>query len=265
MSKNNIKKLTKEEYIQEYDRLKKEYEDLAKGRKGGFMKYRYELLNNHYVADIDGDKFLIDTGNPFSFQVDARPGSIIIDGRPYPLTPRTRLNTEEKKRKTYELIGCPYLDGFIGTDIIKKTGLTIYKDGWLEFAIKEVPDGVKTRLGLFNFDTCFIVDAHSNGISGPMVIDLGATVGYAIPEVFNGEEPYCLDKYDHNPEYGKMESPMYHQQVTIAGRTRIMDMGYHEYPMGRPLGSEVPFVGSVTNFFEEVCVFDTRNWQLILK
>ena len=31
------------------------------------------------------------------------------------------------------------------------------------------------------------------------------------------------------------------------------------------LTSETPFVGSVTNFFDEVCVFDTRSKQLILK
>ncbi len=62
-----------------------------------------------------------------------------------------------------------------------------------------------------------------------------------------------------------MNSPMYHQQVTIAGITRTMDMGYNDYPMNNPLSSSIPFVGSVTNFFDEVCVFDTRNWLLILK
>ncbi len=229
------------------------------------MKYRYELLNNHYVVDIDGKKFLIDTGNTYSFQVDAIPGNVVIDGRPHRLEPRTRLDTEEKKRKTYDLIGCPYLDGFIGIDIIKKTGLTIYKDGWLEFVIREVPNGVKTRLGLFYYNSYFVVDASSNHVSGSMLVDLGATVGYGIPEVFCGEKPYCLDKYDYNPEHGKMNSPMYHQQVTIAGITRTMDMGYNDYPMNNPLSSSIPFVGSVTNFFDEVCVFDTRNWLLILK
>ena len=227
------------------------------------MKYRYELLNNHYVADIDGKKFLIDTGNTYSFQVDAIPGNIVIDGYPHQLTPETRLDTEEKKRKTYDLIGCPYLDGFIGIDIIKKTGLTIYKDGWLEFAIRDVLGSIRTELSQYR--GYFLVKAQSNGVSGSMLVDLGATVGYGIREAFCGETPYCLDKYDYNPELGEMHSKMYHQDVTIAGITRTMDMGYNKDVMGRPLCPQVPFVGSVTNFFDEVCVFDTRNWLLILK
>lgn len=228
------------------------------------MKYNYELLNNHYVVTIDGMKYLIDTGNPYSFRINPSLTHVAIDGVEHPLSTKNRLDTPYKYRKTCELIGCDRLDGFIGTDIIEKTGLTIYKNGELEFAIGEVECGVRTEL-LHIMGPYYYVEASSNGVSGAMLIDLGATVGYGIPRVFAGERPYCDDKYDYSPEGGEMHSPMYRQEVTIAGRTRTMDMGYNDYPINRPLCDQIPFVGSVTNFFDEVCVFDTRRRQLILK
>ena len=234
------------------------------------MKYNYELLNNHYVVTIDGMKYLVDTGNPYSFRIDPSLTHVVIDGVKHPLSTKNRLDTPYKYRKTCELIGCDKLDGFIGTDIIEKTGLTIYKNGELEFAIREVEGGVKTKLYsrmiLPTWGPYYLIEANSNGVSGLMTIDLGATVGYAIESVFKGETPYTNDKYDYSPEGDEMHSCMYHQEVEIAGRVRTMDMGYHYFPIKQgALTSETPFVGSVTNFFDEVCIFDTKSKQLILK
>lgn len=41
--------------------------------------YTYELLNNHYVVTINGEKFLLDTGRPDSSCLN-RPRDIEIDG-----------------------------------------------------------------------------------------------------------------------------------------------------------------------------------------
>lgn len=37
-----------------------------------------------------------------------------------------------------------------------------------------------------------------------------STAGYGIYCVFNGERPYCEDKYDYNQEMGEMHSEMYY-------------------------------------------------------
>ena len=50
--------------------------------------YSYELVNNHYVVEIDDQKFLIDTGSPFSFWVSHPIKEITIDGNKYPLQNR---------------------------------------------------------------------------------------------------------------------------------------------------------------------------------
>lgn len=68
-----------------------------------------------------------------------------------------------------------------------------------------------------------------------------STAGYGIHRVFNGERPYCVDKYDYNPEMDEMHSAMYHQEVNIADRSRIMDMGYNEGTINRPLCNQVSF------------------------
>ena len=228
--------------------------------------FEYELLNNHYVVHIDGKKFLIDTGNPFSFPVNPSSNRVNINGVDYLLSGFNRLNTEEKKRKTFELVGSE-LDGFIGTDIIDKTGLTIFKNGQLEFGIVNVDGGAETRLFAqpTPYGPMYFVQACSNRVSGMYLIDLGATFGYGIQRAFAGEQPYSQNEYDYNPEMGEMHSPMYNQLVEIAGRARNIEMGFNPGTIYRPLCDHVPFVGSITNFFDEVCVFDTRHNRLILK
>lgn len=87
--------------------------------------YSYELINNHYVVEIDDQKFLIDTGSPFSFWVSRPIKEITIDGNKYPLQNRPlNFNIDE----TNNLVGV-IVDGFIGMDIISKTSLTIYFGG----------------------------------------------------------------------------------------------------------------------------------------
>ena len=47
--------------------------------------YKYELKNNHYIVNVNNDKFLIDTGCPFSFWISNPIKEILINNRIYPL------------------------------------------------------------------------------------------------------------------------------------------------------------------------------------
>ena len=47
--------------------------------------YHYEIINNHIVVNIDGQKYLIDTGSPISFHINPSIRSLTIDGISYPL------------------------------------------------------------------------------------------------------------------------------------------------------------------------------------
>jgi hypothetical protein len=77
--------------------------------------YRYQMSNGHYVVEIEGLHFLLDTGAPVSFWLKRPKGSIKIDGKEF------ILNDGREKTlvaKTEKLVGVP-LDGFLGLDILK--------------------------------------------------------------------------------------------------------------------------------------------------
>lgn len=220
--------------------------------------YRYELVNNHYIVDIEGKKFLIDTGgHSIWFK---KPVELTIGGRKYPIS---KCDWEKSDiDKTLALVGVD-LDGFIGLDVIMRTSLTIYKNGDIDFKPHDVDGGVRvplnTTYGLLSFD------AVSNGISGQYVIDTGAMYGYGLKELFAKETPFLREAYDFNPKLKEMYSDIYHHDVEIMGHHKIVDMGYNKDTMGYPLGYSLIMIGNVTTFFDEVCVIDINKRLFILK
>lgn len=222
--------------------------------------YKYELLNNHYIVHIDGRKYLIDTGS-HSFWITTPMSHITIDDKSYPLQPCPLSPTA--KEKTFNLVGTE-VDGFIGLDIISRTSLTIYKNGDIDFKAYELPIGKKVPLV---GNSLLTVKASSGCISGLMVIDTGAMYGYGIKEIFHGETPFATGIHDFNPNprIWDMYSDMYHQDVFVNGKLINLDMGYNPKTYGYPLGGNIIMVGNLTTFFDEVCVIDMINRQLILK
>ena len=98
-----------------------------------------------------------------------------------------------------------------------------------------------------------------------MIIDTGAKYGYGIKEVFYGEAPYASSVYDFNPCLRDLHSDMYHQKVMINGLIKTIDIGFNQRVKDYALKNDVVMVGNITTFFDEVCVVDIPNRQLILK
>ena len=93
------------------------------------LMYNYTLSNNHYIINIEGNNYLLDTGSPVSFSLKQGLNSVVINQRRCSL-PYNVMNLDIEA--TRELVGMD-IDGFIGMDIIRQTSLTIYKDGRIEF------------------------------------------------------------------------------------------------------------------------------------
>ena len=56
----------------------------------------YKLVNNHYIVQIDGKNYLIDTGSPVSFWTNKPINEVVIGDRGYSLkNPPYRFNSEE--------------------------------------------------------------------------------------------------------------------------------------------------------------------------
>ena len=111
--------------------------------------YYYKLINNHYIVDIDGQHFLIDTGCQFSFWVSTPMNEITINGDKYPLQNKpTNFDVNESNN----LVGVQ-ADGFIGMDIISKTSLTIF-GGCIDFG--ELPEFILE--GLRKEKNCHLIE-----------------------------------------------------------------------------------------------------------
>ena len=128
--------------------------------------YKYKLMNNHYVVNIDNRNYLIDTGSPFSFYIHT-PHNVVIDGRVFPFT---RSFPNQSIEPTIELVGLD-IDGFIGMDIISKTSLTIYKNGNILFGVDNING---TEVPIYMSLLPVIEYSDFNNQKGLVIIDTGA-------------------------------------------------------------------------------------------
>lgn len=231
--------------------------------------YYYEIINNHYIVDIDGQHFLIDTGSPFSFWVSTPIKEITINDDKYPLQNRpTNLDINE----TYNVIGTQ-VDGFIGMDIISKTSLTIYygrPKGIIEFA--EVPDWIISGLIKRNYKYTevpmttswpLMVQVGSNLMTGKFVIDTGAKYGYGVSGLF-----YKQTAFDHvgdyNPSLGHLDSDIYHLDIIIGGQTKTIDVCSNTTVASTLIHMGALMIGSVSSLYDQVCSLDTKKGKLVL-
>ena len=228
--------------------------------------YSYELVNNHYVVEIDGQKFLIDTGSPFSFWISHSIKEITIDGNKYPLQNRP-LNFEVDE--TNNLVGV-MVDGFIGMDIISKTSLTIFPGG-IDFS--EIPEFLLERMR--NNETCHLIEVPmttrwplmvqvgSNLMTGKFVIDTGAKYGYGVSGLF-----YKQTAFDHvsdyNPSLGHLDSDIFHLEIVIGGQKKTIDVCSNSTVASTLIHMGALMIGSVSSLYNQVCSLDTKKGKLIL-
>ena len=216
--------------------------------------YKYELINNHIIVEIDGGKYLIDTGCPSSFTMGSARSFVTIDGRKYPFAAR---DPRVDLRATFSCIGAE-VDGFVGLDVVMDTSLTIYKNGFVDFKANPV-DGVEVPMGTYPF---FSVEAECNGVKGRFIIDTGAKYAYGVKEIFQRLRPFDhVD--DYNPGLGSFSSGLYHVPVKIGGFTKDILMGDSPRPAGmiRQFGIAI---GSVIGLFDETCVLNPNRGTMIL-
>ena len=231
--------------------------------------YSYELVNNHYIVNIDGKKFLIDTGSPFSFWVSSPIKEITIYGNKYPFQNRP-LNFDVDE--TNNLVGV-IVDGFIGMDIISKTSLTIYSggpSGSLEFGA--LPDwilnGMKEKSIRFaevpmTTRWPLMVQVGSNLMTGKFVIDTGAKYGYGVCGLFYKQTAFDYVS-DYNPSLGHLDSDIFHLEIVIGGQKKIIDVCSNSTVASTLIHMGALMIGSVSSLYNEVCSLDTKKGKLIL-
>ena len=219
--------------------------------------YKYRLINNHYVVEIDDKKYLIDTGSPISFWTNNPSREIVIDGISYPLF------VKPNSLDIYETINCigEDIDGFIGLDIINQTSLTIYKNGYIDFsALYEKGEIVQINI----VGSYLLLKVESNHIQGHLIIDTGAKYGYGVKSLFEGKEPFNHVE-DYNPMLKQLSSDIYHLSIIVGGQEKTIDICKNPCVERLLLGMSVILIANITSLFDEVCVIDTKKRIMIIR
>lgn len=219
------------------------------------QKYPYEFLQNHYIVHIDGGRFLIDTGCPFSFYVGSSRETIVIDGIPHRLRPTP---PEFDLRDAFDCIGGS-VDGFIGLDIVSKTALTIHDDFTICFHPCDI-DG--EEIPLHNIGGALATEIKFNGRKGTFILDTGAKIAYGEASLFVGASPIETGYPDYNPILKKLHSDLFRLPFDLGHRTALVEVGDNERVRGM-LGN-VMLIGSIFPFYSRSCLIDPKNHRLVI-
>ena len=215
----------------------------------------YRLLNNHYVVDINGYHFIIDTGSPksFSFRNDLR--QITINNVQHGLDCSWSRSDIEK---THQLVGYP-VDGLLGKDVFGRTGLTFYREnesgGRVEFATHHI-NGDAFPFELMN-DYAIFMRIDNNKL---YLVDTGARYGYGAKSMFNGLTSFD-NVWDFNPYLKDLYSPIYNVEIQLNNKKRHTVACYNEH-----VAFNIPnflMVGNITDLFERECCIDYINRRII--
>ena len=224
--------------------------------------YKYKLSNNHYIIDIEGRNYLLDTGSPKSFTLKHDLTSVVIDGRRFPLYPKP---LGLSVPLTTSLVGME-VDGFIGMDIVRETSLTIYKDGRIDFSVNN-EEGTKLDLLKGTVFGGLRVKMSCNGVVNSYFIDTGARYGYGDKYIFDNNKTVkpCGHVYDYNPRIGSFDSDIYRFKVDFGPIQKEIELGDSEPVRDDLHMMKSSIVGNITPLFDEVCVIDTQNDVLTIR
>lgn len=157
--------------------------------------------NKHPVVHFPKGDFIVDTGSPVSFNYLDIP-EIEIDGRKYPFSQIVACPKE-----TADALTGGDIAGFIGIDILKKTGLTIdYENKTLDFSC-DTDENDSENAASLSFDyfmgTYMVTsDVAAGRRLKNAIIDTGAPVSYISARLTNLFEPTGESYEDFSPEYG---------------------------------------------------------------
>ena len=219
------------------------------------IAYSYQLSNGHYVVNIDGLKYLLDTGVDNSFHL-SKNNIVNINNKDYHLSEKP---SYLDLKPTFDLIG-EEVDGFIGLDILKETSLTIYKNGIIVFDVVDNVEGEKINLNTYGY---LSFDTSCNGIKGKYIIDLGAKYGYGINELFINKNPYDHVN-DYNPGLKFLDSDIYQLDFLLGNKKISTSICKNERVNSLIRYHNGVIIGNITDLYDYVCVIDIRNKKLVI-
>lgn len=184
-------------------------DDVPDDSKSGCCPYPLTLHEGHLLINVDGRRYLVDTGSPWS--IGHAP--VRLAGREFAMQTGDLMgNTCES---LVEMVGTPF-DGLIGTDILGQLDLEIsLRDGVLRLSdsLLEMPG----ELPVESLQGVPIVECELNGQSVRMFFDTGAPLSYLSEACVQG----CTalgEVEDFHPLLGRFRVPTFAVPVQAWGQ-----------------------------------------------
>ena len=161
------------------------------------------LCNDHPVVNLGGEQYIVDTGSPVSFHYGGLQ-ALEIGGQGFLLGSRGICDKE-----TADALTGTDIAGFIGMEILQKTGLTIdLEQGTLDFACVPDPDAsaVYAELSFDLYEGAFIVtdDLYLRRRLRGVIVDTGARIPYITSRLAEKLEQTGETYEDDSPLYGSL-------------------------------------------------------------
>ena len=214
--------------------------------------------HNHVVVELDDQLYVIDTGSPFSFGFYGQ-GAICIEGTTYAL--KMPLCGKEIPDR---LTGLD-IAGFIGLDILSKTGFTInYKSGDFLFSVVDStsPEYAYDEITFWCEPYILTNDlvVHQHAIRNA-IIDTGASISYLSSEYLSGLFQSNEKFTDESPMLGSISGNYY--EGDLAGKSKSWDPFVRKAKFGRkPNAPELSNFGAFLNpslFTNNCVIFDFQR------
>lgn len=168
---------------------------------------KFELINDLVVVDIEGKKYLVDTGSAISFSL-RNDLNLRLGGRDYLLRENHLVNAFKKTLS--RVLPNVQIDGIIGTDIIVKTNLSInFLQGEIYFDLVDFPYDIDQYVlpltyKFYHFFVKFPCDYGDINV----IVDSGSTVWYIKSKYLNLNNPLG-ELMDYSPEIGEIHDYYY--------------------------------------------------------
>jgi hypothetical protein len=181
------------------------------------MKYKFNAINNHIVANMNGKSVLIDTGAPSSYGK----GKLDINSKKH------TINDDSKRIKLSDIITDSgiQLDFLIGSDILKDYIFKInWKEKYIEFTDKHINNSTKNNIKIEFFMDIPMIPIRINGKPQKAFLDTGAQLSY-LSEEFTQKLTSIGQQKDFYPTIGSFNTNVFKVDTEIAQKKMKLKFG----------------------------------------
>ena len=226
---------------------------------------KLHMCNGHPVVRLGGEHYIVDTGSPVSFHY-AGPQAVEVAGQGYLLCASPFCDKETADSLTGIDVG-----GFIGMDILQKSGLTVdLENSELEFAAVPGPDPAAEvavlpfdlYMGLYVVtDALFLRRQLKN-----VIVDTGARIPYVASKLTQFLEETGEPYEDLSSQFGTLRGEFFEGSLILpaAGRDVVRRVRFGLLPEVLDRSGLFDGIVGISALTDKRLVFDFERRMLVI-